>query len=49
MVLPEGGLKLYQPAEITVSFTNPLDKALTGGKFVLSGGGYVQDVSVHIP
>ena len=49
IALPEAGLKLYHPAEITVSFTNPLNRALTGGKFVLSGGGYVQDASVDVP
>lgn len=47
--LPEGGLKLYQPATIKVSFTNPLAMVLTGGKFVLHGEGFVQDVTVDVP
>lgn len=49
ITLPEGGLKLYQPAEIKVSFTNPLSKTLTGGKFTLNGDGYVQDVHFDMP
>ena len=47
--VPEGGLKLYQPATIQVSFTNPLRTTLTGGKFVLHGEGFVQDATLEIP
>lgn len=46
--IPEGGLKLYQPATIQVSFTNPLRTTLTGGKFVLHGEGFVQDATLEI-
>ncbi len=49
IVLPEGGLKLYQQATIKMSFMNPLGKRLTGGRFALSGEGRVQDVTTDIP
>lgn len=39
-------LKLYQAAEITASFTNPLNKSLTGGKFELRGDGFLQDATI---
>ena len=48
ITLPEGGLKLYQPATINVSFTNPLSRRLSGGKFSLHGEGYLNDVSVEV-
>lgn len=49
VTLPSGGLKLYQPATIHVSFTNPLRTMLTGGKFVLHGEGFVQGATMEIP
>ena len=48
IAIPEDGLEIYHPVELAVSFTNPLDKALTGGKFTLRGGGFVQDATVDI-
>lgn len=49
IALPEGGLQLYQSAVVGVSFTNPLQRTLMGGMFVLKGDGFVQDVSVDVP
>ena len=49
LTIPRGGLKLYHPVEIGVEFVNPLRRSLTGGKFVLSGDGFVQDTTVNVP
>ena len=46
--LPAGGLKLYQPATLDVSFRNPLDRALRNGRFQLLGEGHVQEASVDV-
>lgn len=46
---PEEGLRLYYMAEITATFTNPLDRVLTRAKFMLSGDGHVQDATVDVP
>lgn len=48
IALPAGGLRLYQPATIHVSFKNPLNKTLQNGKFVLLGESYVQDTSAYV-
>ena len=46
--LPKNGLKLYQPAEIMVSFKSPIWSALTEGNFELRGDGHVQDTTKRI-
>ncbi len=48
IALPEGGLKLHDPATIQASFKNPLGKKLTNGKFFLHGDGIVADTSTDV-